>query len=80
MLRIAAVLHMLFKLDIYDKEKNKESEADEDIDSSIEEKLQSVGEDTVISTSAILAAISFVKMACQQTAFMAGKKKLDEEI
>ena len=50
-LRIAAVLHMLFKLEVYDKEKNTESEGDKDVGSAIEEEQQSIDEGIKISDS-----------------------------
>lgn len=33
-----------------------------------------------VSEEAIKAAVNFVKLACQQTAFIAGKKTLPEEL
>ena len=56
-LRLAAVLHMLFSIE----------SPDEDLDEEISEE-------------AIKAAVNIVQVACQQTAFIAGKGTLTEEM
>lgn len=56
-LRLAAVLHMLFSIE----------SPDENLDEEISEE-------------AIKAAVNIVQVACQQTAFIAGKGTLTEEM
>lgn len=56
-LRLAAVFHMLFCIEL----------PDEDLDDEIPEV-------------ALKAAVNFVQVACQQTAYMAGKGLLTEEV
>ena len=56
-LRVAAVLHMLFSID------NDNYEVKEEV-----------------SQDAIKAAINLIKTACQQTAFVAGRGVLQEEV
>ena len=56
-LRLAAVLHMLFCIET----------PEEDLDEEIPEE-------------AVKAAVNFVQVACQQTAYIAGKGLLTEEL
>ena len=56
-LRLAAVLHMLFFIE----------SPEEDLDDEISE-------------AAVKAAVNIVQVACQQTAFIAGKGTLSEEM
>ena len=56
-LRLTAVMHMLFNID--------------NVDQPLEEE---VGE------LAVKAAVNFIQLACQQTAFIAGKGTLQEEM
>ena len=55
-LRLAAVLHVLFTLG-----------SDQPTDD-------------VVSEAAVVAAINFIQVVCQQTAFIAGRGSLEEEI
>lgn len=65
--RLAAVLHVLFS--IFPNKK--------DIETSDEEGTPLT---TVISEEAVIAAIDFVCMSCQQTTFCAGHGTLEEEV
>ena len=56
-LRLTAVMHMLFNIDNYEQPLEDE-----------------VGE------SAVKAAVNFIQLACQQTAYIAGKETLQEEM
>ena len=56
-LRLAAVLHMLFSIESPEEDLNEE-----------------------ISEQAVKAAVNVVQVACQQTAFIAGKGTLTDEM
>ena len=73
MLRIAATLHVLFhvKAEGEDKDNNEGEEQHDDV---------SISVPPMISEEAIAAAINLVKLCCQQTAFMAGRGNIQEEI
>ena len=84
MLRIAAALHVLFHVkSSVNEEKDKDEDGDcEDGDyDDVQNDVQS--DNSVppeISEDAFAAAINFVQLCCQQTAFMAGRGSIQEKI
>ena len=74
-MRIAAVLHVLFKMKVYDDMENSGPSTEQEQQSN-----EPNDPEILISTDAIQAAVNFVKVACQQTSFIAGKEGLQEEI
>lgn len=75
MLRVAAVLHILFKLKISDNPDQQESYNSQDKDKAEREE-----NEIMISISAMKAAVNFVRLSCQQTCLIAGKKNIKEEV
>ena len=75
-LRVAAVLHILFKLKNFDNPDLEENDELQDKDEAEQEK----DDEITISTSAMKAAVNFVILSCQQTCLIAGKKKIEEVI
>ena len=75
-LRVAAVFHILFKLNISDNPNQQESDNSQDKDEAEQEEDNEI----IISTSAMKAAVNFVRLSCQQTCFIAGKKNIEEEV
>ena len=73
MLSIAAILHMLFHVTAEgrDKDKNEGQERHDNVSISVL---------PMISEEAIAMAINFVKLCCEQTAFLAGCGNIQEEI
>lgn len=65
-LRLAAVLHVLFSIFETDSDCTNEEELNDDED--------------VISEAAVKAAIDFTQLSCQQTASIADRGILEEEI
>ena len=65
-LRVAAVLHVLFSFFTSDPDSTSNEAPSDDKD--------------VISEPAVKAAIDFVQLSCQQTASIAGRGLLEEEI
>ena len=73
-LRVAAIMHVLFYLD-NGKDDHQGSEGeDTNYDGAGE------GVNPEISEAALRASINFVKLCCQQTAFIAGRGGIEEEI
>ena len=72
-LRVSAALHILFKVN--QLEDNIEEGSEHDSSEDVEEE-----DEALISEEAIQAAINFVTTCCQQTAFIAGRDKIGEEI
>ena len=69
-LRVAASFHILFQLpngvhDVDDADHTLNGECDDN---------------AIIADSAIIAAIAFVTLCCQQTAYMAGRGNIKEEL
>lgn len=69
-LRVAAAFHVLFQL----------HDADSEHVEPIEEENSTSDIDDTISDKEIAAAIGFVNLCCQQTAYVAGRGKISEEL
>ena len=69
-------LFSTFKLKIFDNHDQEES------DNLLEKNEGEHEEDDEIeiSTSAMKATVNFIRLSCQQTCFIAGKKKIEEEV
>ncbi len=69
-LRVAAAFHILFEAaSIEDKDDHEDNDEDSQSGALLE-----------ISEVAMLASINFVELCCQQTAFMAGRGNIGEDI
>ena len=95
-LRIAAALHVLFHIKIkdsketdtqdnYDGENGEQEIEEQEIDQGNGEQEIDQGNGdlevpSMISESAIKAAINFVSLCCQQTAYMTGRDNIKEEV
>ena len=66
-LRVAAVLHVLSYIKVQNDDSAVETQQSDEIAS-------------VISESAIKAAVNFVSLCCQQTAYMTGRGNIKEEV
>lgn len=77
-LRVAATFQVLFKLD-HDAH---QSHADQPETGNVEQSHTDIIEYDMhnISGAAVIASIDFVKLCCQQTAFIAGRGDLKDEI
>ena len=91
-LRISAAFHVLFHVkkgsittdndNLTDKDNEDEHKDKDDSDNDNEDKHVETNSSisTEISEEAVAAAINFVQLCCQQTAFMAGRCDIEEEI
>ena len=70
-LRVATALHVLFNISTDDEDGSIVTEEDDTNDIMVP---------VVITERAILAAINFVELCCQQTAYMAGRGDIEEDI
>ena len=66
-LRVAAVLHVLSYIKVQNDDSAVETQQSDELAS-------------VISESAIKAAVNFVSLCCQQTAYMTGRGNIKEEV
>lgn len=73
-LRVSAALHVLFQVT------QKEESTSEEESSAVQDGEDFSSDDNCISEKAIAAAINFVTVCCQQTAFIAGRGNIEEEI
>ena len=80
-LRISAALHVLFhvKSDTIEAEYNDET-IPNNIQNDVSTEITGIKISTEITEKAIGAAINFVELCSQQTAFMAGREDIQEEI
>ena len=79
-LRVAAIMHVLFYLANGDAGDDNDEESC--LDGEYEDTNHGAGEDInpEISEKALKASINFVTLCCQQTAFIAGRGEIKEEI
>lgn len=70
-LRVAAAMHVLFALDHFNINEDNSNDAMDTITDNITD---------VIQNDAIVAAINFIDICCQQTAYIAGRNDIKEDI
>jgi len=70
------VFHILFKLKISDNPDQQESDNLQDKDDAEHKE----DDEIMISSTAMKAAVNFVRLSCQQTCLITGKKNIEEEV